>query len=84
VNTHVEPRRAMRASTGWPLERVLFALAGTMVLAPVALAARVGPWWLLPTAFVGVNLRLFVLAGGCAASTVLQRMDGLERSGCTR
>ncbi len=29
----------------WPLERVLFALAGTVALASVALGVAVGPWF---------------------------------------
>ena len=40
---------------GWPLERVLFAMAGTMTLVTVALAVLVSPWWLLLAAFVGVS-----------------------------
>ncbi len=39
----------------WPLERVLFALAGTMTLVSAVLAAIVSKWFLLLTAFVGVN-----------------------------
>jgi hypothetical protein len=39
----------------WPLERVLFALAGSVTLASAALAALVSPWFLLLTALVGVN-----------------------------
>jgi hypothetical protein len=42
-------------TTSWPLERVLFALAGTVTLLSAALAAAVSPWFLLLTAFVGVN-----------------------------
>ena len=57
----------------WPLERVLFALAGTVVLLSVALVALVSPWFLLLTAFVGVNLWLYVLVGACPASYVLKR-----------
>ena len=47
-------------SEEWPLERVLFALAGTVILISVALAAMVSPWFLVLTAFVGVNLWLYV------------------------
>ena len=65
----------------WPLERVLFALAGTMTLASAALAAFVSPWFLLLTAFVGLNQWLFVGAGACPASLVLERALGVER-GC--
>jgi hypothetical protein len=63
----------------WPLERVLFALAGTMTLASVALAVVVSPWFLLLTAFVGLNQWLFVTAGHCPASVVLERVGGIPR-----
>jgi hypothetical protein len=59
---------------GWPLERVLFALAGTMTLASAALAAFVSPWFLVLTAFVGVNQWLYVAAGACPASLLLGRV----------
>jgi len=42
---------------------VLFALAGTITLLSVVLAATVSPWFLLLTAFVGVNQWLYVLVG---------------------
>jgi hypothetical protein len=57
----------------WPLERVLFALAGTVTLISAALAAGVSPWFLLLTAFVGVNQWLYVVVGNCPASIVLRR-----------
>ncbi len=62
-----------------PLERVLFALAGTMTLASVALAVLFSPWFLLLAAFVGANQWLYVLAGDCPASIVLRRTFHLER-----
>jgi hypothetical protein len=61
------------SSRDWPLERVLFALAGTVTLVSVALAAWVSPWFLLLSAFVGVNQWLYVVAGACPASLVLKR-----------
>lgn len=67
----------------WPLERVLFALAGSITLASALLAALVSPWFLLLTAFVGINQWLFVALGGCPASLVLERVVGIER-GCSR
>lgn len=66
------------ARTAWPLERVLFAMAGTMILVSVVLAAAVSPWWLLLSAFVGVNQLAFVAFGDCVASLVLRRLFGLE------
>ena len=58
----------------WPLERVLFALAGTMTLLSVALALLISPWFLALTAFVGVNQWLYVLAGACPASLIMERL----------
>lgn len=62
---------------GWPLERVLFALAGTMTLVSALLGAAVSPWFLLLTAFVGVNQWLYVWLGACPASLLLVRIFGL-------
>ena len=62
----------------WSLERVLFALAGTMTLISAALAATVSPWFLLLTAFVGINQWLYVTVGACPASLVLGRALGLQ------
>jgi len=68
---------------GWPLERFLFALAGTMTLASAALATLVSPWFLLLAAFVGLNQWLFAEVGACPASIALERVLGVER-GCNR
>jgi hypothetical protein len=70
-------RSACRAA-GWPLERVLFALAGTVTLVSVGLAAVVSPWFLLLTAFVGINQWLYVAVGACPASLVLRRLLSLR------
>ena len=67
----------------WPLERILFALAGSMTLLSVLLAALVSPWFLLLAVFVGLNQWLFVSVGFCPASLVLERVAGIER-GCRR
>ena len=63
----------------WPLERMLFALAGSMTLISVLLAALVSPWFLLLAAFVGLNQWLFAGVGFCPASLVLERVAGFER-----
>ncbi len=73
--------RLVSCSSGgarWPLERVLLALAGTITLIRAVLAATVSSWFLLLTAFVGVNQWLYVLAGSCPASFVLSRLFGLR------
>ncbi len=59
----------------WPLERVLFALAGTVTLLPavLTLTVSVSEWFVLLAAFVAVNQWLFVLVGACPASILLRR-----------
>ena len=73
-----EPRVSTRP-TAWPLERVLFALAGSMTLLSALLAATISPWFLLLTTFVGVNQWLYVLFGACPASLILGRF-GVART----
>lgn len=63
--------------TRWPLERILFAMAGTVTLLGALLAAVVSPWFLVLVALVGVNQLLYVALGGCPASFVLRRL-GVE------
>ena len=69
---------ACRTWSGWPLERVLFALAGTVTLLSTLLAVLVTPWFLLLTAFVGVNQWLYVTVGDCPASLILRRTFALR------
>ena len=61
-------------TAGWPLERVLFALGGTVTLVSALLVAFLSPWFLLLTAFAGVNQWLYVVAGDCPASLILRRL----------
>ena len=63
----------MTSTRRWPLERVLFALAGTVTLLSAALAAVLSPRFPLLTAFVGVNQWLYVAVGAFPASIVLRR-----------
>ncbi len=62
----------------WPLERVLFALAGTVTLISALVAALMSRWFLLLTAFVGFNQWLYVLFGACPASLILRRVSSLR------
>lgn len=70
-------------SAKWPLERILFALAGTVTGLSALLSALVSPWFLLLAAFVAVNQWLFVALGDCPASLILRHGFGVER-GCAR
>lgn len=56
------------------LERILFALAGSVALLSAGLAAAVSPWWLLLTAFAGLNQLAYAAFGDCVASLVLRRL----------
>ena len=67
----------------WPLERALFALAGTVTVLSAALGAFVSPWFLVLAAFVGVSQWAYAAVGECPASMVLVRATGL-RPGCAR
>jgi hypothetical protein len=58
----------------WPLERVLFLMAGAMTILSAVL---------LLTVFVGANQLAFVVFGDCPSSWLLRRYAGLER-GCSR
>lgn len=72
------PLAACQRGQGWPLERVLFALAGTVTLLSALLAATVSEWFLLLTAFVGINQWLYVAVGACPASLALSRLFSLS------
>ena len=65
-------------SPRWPLERVLFALAGTMLVLATLLTAFVSDWFLLLVAFVAVNQLLYATVGACGASLILTRVFGLK------
>lgn len=62
------------------LDRVMLAFAGTMVLTSLVLAHFFSPWWLLLTAFVGLNLLQASFTGFCPAAMVFRKLG--VRSGC--
>lgn len=70
-----------RGEDRWPLERVLFLLAGTVTALSAALAAFVSPWFLLLTGFVAANQLLFVAVGNCPSSWLLRRYAHLKGAG---
>ena len=67
----------------WTIERVVPLLAGTVVLASIALTLAFSSWWLLLTGFVGANLLLFGAVGWCPASLLLHRL-GVPRLAAPR
>jgi hypothetical protein len=48
-------------------------MAGTVTLVSALLAAVVSPWFLILTAFVGVNQWMYVAFRACPASAVLTK-----------
>lgn len=62
------------------IDRAVLALAGTVVLLSVLMAALVSTWWLVVTAFVGANLLQSSLTGFCPAASIFARL-GLS-AGC--
>lgn len=73
LTTPTDAPTAATRTTRWPLERILFALAGSVTLLGALLSAVASPWFLLLAAFVGVNQWAFVLLHGCPASLTLKR-----------
>lgn len=67
----------------WPLERILFLMAGTMTGLSAMLSALVSPWFLLLTGFVALNQLAYVAFGNCPSSLALRRWFGVE-AGCDR
>lgn len=67
--------------TRWPLERILFLMAGTVTALSVVLALLVSPLFLLLTLFVAVNQLAFVVFGNCPSSWLLRRYVGLRGAG---
>lgn len=62
------------------LDRAVFLLAGTLTLVSALLVALVSPWWLLLTAFVGLNLLQSSITGFCPAAVIFRRLG--VSSGC--
>lgn len=78
ARTRPAQEQAGASDSHWPLERVLFALEGSITLISAALAALISPWVVRLTAFVGVNQWLYVLFAACPASLVLRRLFSLR------
>ncbi len=54
------------------IDRAVMAFAGTVVLASLALAQLHSPYWLLVSAFVGLNLIQASFTGFCPAAMVFK------------
>ena len=63
------------------IDKAVLAFAGCVVLVSIALAHFVSPWWLLLTAFVGLNLLQASFTGFCPAAIVFKKL-GVRGGGC--
>lgn len=59
---------------GWPMQRILFLLAGAVTLLGVLLTVTLSRWFLLVPALVGGNQLLMVATGWCPMSLLLTRL----------
>ena len=55
------------------VDRAVMAFAGSVVLVSVVLAQLLSPWWLLLTAFVGLNLLQASFTGFCPLAMILRK-----------
>lgn len=60
------------------LERMIRAIAGTFVLASVALGLWVSPWFFAFTAFVGANLLQSAFTRWCLMEDILRKVFGVK------
>lgn len=56
------------------IDKAVLAFAGLMVLVSVALAYLVSPWWLLLTAFAGLNMLQASVTGFCPAAMIFKKL----------
>ena len=62
------------------IDRAVLAFAGLVVLAGLLLGWLYSPWWLLLSAFAGLNMFQAAFTGFCPAAMIFKKL-GL-RSGC--
>lgn len=72
--------QAQKPSSSFNVDRAVFAMAGTFILASLALGLWVSPWFFAFTAFVGLNMLQAAFTGFCPAAMIFGKL-GL-RAGC--
>jgi len=65
------------------IDRIVFAVAGTLVLLGLVLGLTISPWFLAIAGFVGVNLLQSAFTGLCPLAMIL-RKTGMPESACFR
>jgi hypothetical protein len=56
------------------IDRIVLAAAGSLILISLGLAQIFTPYWLLFTAFVGLNLLQAAFTGFCPLAIILKRL----------
>lgn len=56
------------------IDRAVFVFAGLVVLAGIALAQYVHPWWILLSIFAGLNMIQAAFTGFCPAAMLFKAM----------
>jgi hypothetical protein len=56
------------------VDRAVFAFAGFVVLTGLALSQLISPWWLLLSAFAGLNMLQASMTGFCPAAIVFKKL----------
>ena len=63
------------------VDRIVHLVAGIMVLVGIALAHFVHPYWIILSAFVGLNLAQSGITNFCPLSSIL-RKAGVKEGNC--
>ena len=66
------------------VENGIRVFAGTMILASVALVHFVSPWWLLLTAFIGIQLIQSAFTGFCPPAILLRKLGFKDGGACCK
>jgi len=61
----------MADTKSWYMERVIFLIAGSVILFSLLMTWYVSPYWLILTGLVGANLIIFALTGYCIMANLL-------------
>jgi Inner membrane protein YgaP-like, transmembrane domain len=61
------------------MDYVIRGIAGTFVLVSLALAQWISPWWLLFTAFVGLNLLQSSFTKWCLMEIIVEKLGVARR-----
>ena len=74
------PAESQKEKSIMTLDRAVLAFAGSVVLISLALGNWVSPWWLLLTAFAGLNMIQASFTGFCPAAMVFKAVG--VKKGC--